>query len=267
MGSPERLGHDLVDHSERKQVLGRQAQRIGGPGDRLGGLLPIEDRRAPFGRDHRIAGVLEHQDPIADAERQRAAASSLADHAHHHRNPQRSHCAEIPSDRLRLTALLRVQARECALGVDHGDDRPTKALREPKEAQRLAVSLGPRHAEVPPQLFLRRAPALMADEHHRTVPNRANPPTIGGIVGEPTVAVQLGELVEDLAGVVQGLRPVGMARELHSVPRAQARRRAAPRGLRPRASESGDRPRPETCARALLRSARSSSSSGRSKSR
>src|SRR5690242_11951693 len=55
MRAAEWLGHDLVDHAEREQILGGQPQRLGCPGDRVRGLLPVENRRTALGRDHRVA--------------------------------------------------------------------------------------------------------------------------------------------------------------------------------------------------------------------
>src|ERR1051326_2005223 len=81
VGATERLGDDVVDDAELEEVFRRQAKRLRGARHRIGGLLPVEDRGAAFGRDHRITRVLEHQDAVADPESERSSAASLTDDA------------------------------------------------------------------------------------------------------------------------------------------------------------------------------------------
>src|SRR3954471_16768045 len=59
MRPAERLGDDLVDEAERLQAARRDAQCLGGVGRHFGAAP--QDRRATLGRDHRIGGVLHHQ--------------------------------------------------------------------------------------------------------------------------------------------------------------------------------------------------------------
>ena len=80
--------------------------------------------------------------------------------------------------------------------VDEDDDRPAELLGQPHRAQRLAVALGPRVAEVPEDLVLGVAALDVADEQHRLalVVGEAGHDRV--IVGEAAVAVNLDEAGE-----------------------------------------------------------------------
>src|SRR5206468_2122353 len=72
------LGHNPVNHAQPEAILGRNLQ---GFGDLLGpSRIPEADGRRALGGDHRIAGVLPHEDADCDTQRQCSAAASLADH-------------------------------------------------------------------------------------------------------------------------------------------------------------------------------------------
>ena len=78
--------------------------------------------------------------------------------------------------------------------VDEHDDRPVELLGEPHRAQRLAVPLRPRVAEVAEDLLLGVAALDVADEQHRLalVVGEAGHDRV--VVGEAAVAVDLGEV-------------------------------------------------------------------------
>ena len=80
--------------------------------------------------------------------------------------------------------------------VDEHDDRPAELLGEPHRAQRLAVALGPRVAEIPEDLLLGVAALDVADEQHRlpVVVGEAGHDRV--VVGEAAVAVNLDEAGE-----------------------------------------------------------------------
>ena len=50
------------------------------------------------------------------------------------------------------------------------------------------------------------------------------PPTMDGVLGEEAVAVELLEIVEDVADVLERVRPLDVARELDHVPGRRAAR-------------------------------------------
>ena len=67
----------------------------------------------------------------------------------------------------RLPALLGAEAGPRARRVDERDHRHVELLGELHQAQRLAIALRMRHAEVALEILLRVAAALVADDHHR----------------------------------------------------------------------------------------------------
>ena len=80
--------------------------------------------------------------------------------------------------------------------VDEDDDRPAELLGQPHRAQRLAVALRPRVAEVAVDLLLGVAALDVADEQHRLalVVGEAGHDRV--VVGEAAVAVDLDEAGE-----------------------------------------------------------------------
>src|SRR6056297_4091772 len=71
MGAAEGFGDDLVDQLVLLQALRRDAHRLGGfPG--LLGAFP-QDGGTALRRDHAVDGVLQHQQPVAHADGERAA--------------------------------------------------------------------------------------------------------------------------------------------------------------------------------------------------
>ena len=100
----ERLRDDLVDHPKLVQILSREAHRLGGRG-RLIAAAP-QDGGAALGRDHRIHRVLEHQHPVRDRERDRAARTALADDHSDQRHRDLQARLDRAGDRLGLAALL-----------------------------------------------------------------------------------------------------------------------------------------------------------------
>ena len=89
---------------------------------------------------------------------------------------------------------MRVMTRRAELGGE---------LHQP---ERLAVALRVRHAEVALDVLLGVAPLLVPDHHHRVPARRAHPPTIAGSSMYKPVAVELDEIGEDGAEIIQGIR-------------------------------------------------------------
>src|SRR5687768_10998043 len=59
----QRLGNDPVDEAEGLQAARRDAERLGGLGRHLGAAP--QDGGATLGRNHRVGGVLQHDDEVA----------------------------------------------------------------------------------------------------------------------------------------------------------------------------------------------------------
>jgi len=111
-----RLGHDLVDHVEARQVRRGQLERVGGV--LLPGRVPPENRRAPLRRDHGVDRVLEHERAVPDPQSERSAGAPLPGDRDDDRNVEAGHLPEVHGDGLGLSALLRVDPRVGARGVD-----------------------------------------------------------------------------------------------------------------------------------------------------
>ena len=91
-----------ITSSTRPSCLRRSAVRFraSAAASFLSCALP-EDRRAAFRRDHRVGAVLEHQQPVAHADGERAARAALARH-----DADDRHASADISNRLRAMASL-----------------------------------------------------------------------------------------------------------------------------------------------------------------
>ena len=116
------------------------------------------------------------------------------------------HLAQVDGDRLGDAALLGLDARVRRRRVDEHDDRPAELLGQLHHAQRLAVALGPRVAEVAEDLLLGVAALLVADDQHRLPLVVGEAGDDGVIVGEAAVAVDLDEVGEQPLDVVERVR-------------------------------------------------------------
>jgi len=214
-----RLADDAVDQAQRLEPMRGDAQRLGGLG-RLRGALP-QDRGAALGRDHRVDRVLQHQRHVAHRDRQRAARAALADHRGDDRHLQRRHLVQVAADRLGLVALLGADAGKRAWSVDEGEHRQFELLGELHQPQRLAVALGPGHAEVAVAALLGVAPFLVPDHHHRLAVEARRPADDRRVVGVLAIAVQFVEVGEDRVHVVERVGPLRMARDHCHLPRRE----------------------------------------------
>ena len=219
MGTAARLGDDAVDDFHAHQILRRQAQRLGGVGG-LVGAAP-QDRGAALGRDHRIGRVLQHQHGIAGGEGDGAARAALADDGGDQRHGELQRGLDRARDGFRLAALLRLDAGIGARGVDEGQHRQAEALGEEHEPARLAIAFGPRHAEIMAHPRLGIGALLMRDRLHRETAEPPDAADDGAILGEGAVAGERHELGQQRVEIGAAVRPVGMARELHLLPRRE----------------------------------------------
>ena len=90
-------------------------------------------------------------------------------------------------------------------------------------AERLAETLGPRHAEVAADLFLRVAPLLMPDDRDGDTPEDREPGDDRRIVGVLPVAMELDEVGHERLDVVERIGAPGMPRDERLLPRREAR--------------------------------------------
>ena len=115
MRAAERLVDDPVDNAQRLEVGRGDPHRFRRIGRLVGG--PPQDRRAAFGRDHRIDRMLEHQHAVGRGDRDRAARSALADDHRDQRHLQRQGISRSTGRSLRPGRALRPRRPGKAPGV------------------------------------------------------------------------------------------------------------------------------------------------------
>ena len=85
-------------------------------------------------------------------------------------------------------------------------------------AQGLAIAFGLGHAPVAENFLLGVAALLLADHHDGALFEPAHAGDHGVVVGEETVAVDLVEIGEQALDVIERMRTLGVARQLHAIP-------------------------------------------------
>ena len=119
------------------------------------------------------------------------------------------------------SAMWRSSARDAGIRarrVNQRDDGQAEFVREPHQAQRLAVAFGMRGAEVAQNVFLGVAAFLRADDHDAVFAQLGKTADHRAVLGEQAVAVQFLKIRESVLDVIQRVRPLGMARELDALP-------------------------------------------------
>jgi hypothetical protein len=210
------LGHHRIDDAELEAVSGVGLERRSSL-LRLSGIAP-EDRGATLRRNHRIDRVLLHEHAVCNGDRDRATRSSLTDDAGDARHAQAQHRELRAGDPTSLAVLLRDDTRIGARRVHERDDRESVAIGDLHRPHRLPVSLRIRHPEVAVRPLTDVAALLVADERDRPALEAAEARDERRIVAERAVAVQLDEVVENALDVIEGVRPVLVARELDRLP-------------------------------------------------
>ena len=109
--------------------------------------------------------------------------------------------------------------------IDEADDGSTEFLGNLHAAKRLAIALGMGHAEVALHALLRGAALAVADHQHFVIAEPRHAARHRGIVAKGAIPVNLAEIREDPLDKVHGVRPLGMARRLNSLPRRRNRLR------------------------------------------
>ena len=108
-------------------------------------------------------------------------------------------------------ALLGAEPGIGARRVDQRDDRRAELGGQLHQPERLAVALGMRHAEVALEVLLGVAALLVPDDHHRDAAEPRPAAHDRRVVHVEPVAVELDEVGEDGAEVVERVRAAGVA--------------------------------------------------------
>ena len=132
------------------------------------------------------------------------------------------HFGEVPGNGFVLPALFGIKPGKRADRIDEGKDRQVVLLGEPHEPQRLAISFGPGHAEIPPDIFIDVLAFIMADEHHlRVSPSLAKPPISAWSspnARSPCSSMKSVKIMLDIIAQDRALRVPG---DLHRLPGSQ----------------------------------------------
>ena len=219
------LFDDLVDDAEAQQIRRGHAEALRGLLDARA-VLP-QYRRAAFGRNDAVGPVLEDEYAVGDAERERPTAASLADDRRDDRHGGLRHGREARADRLALPALFGADAGISARGVDERQDREPEPRRHLVHAERLAVALRVRLPEVARHLVLRAPALLVPDDDDGLAVEAGEARDDRRVVAEAAIAVELDPVLEDAIDVVERVGPVLVPRELHLLPRREAREELA----------------------------------------
>ena len=116
--------------------------------------------------------------------------------------------------------------------VNERDDGQAEFVRQPHQAERLAIAFGMRGTEVAQNVFLGVAAFLRADDQHPVFAQPGKTADHRAILGKQPVAVQFLKTGKSLLDVIQRVRPARMARELHALPRSQVQKNLPARFLK-----------------------------------
>ena len=162
--------------------------------------------------------MLEHQHLVGGGDGDRAARAAFADDHGDVGDAEREAGVGRAGDRLGLAALLGVDAGKGAGGVDEGDDRKLEAVGKLHEAGRLAIALGPGHAEIVLEAALRVVALLLADDDDGCAAEPAETADDRLVLAEIAVAGERGEVGDQTFQIVGAARPPLDARDLGFLP-------------------------------------------------
>ena len=148
-------------------------------------------------------------------------AAALAEHDGDDRHLEGEEFAQVDRDGLGDVPLLRRDAGIGAGRVDESDDGQVELLRQPHQAQRLAVALGVGEPEVVLDVLLGVVALLVAHDHHLLVADGGEAADERLVVAEAAVAAHLHEIGGDELDVVEGVGPRRMTHDLHALPGAE----------------------------------------------
>ena len=126
---------------------------------------------------------------ITDANTQRAARRTLANHDTDQRRAQARHDGKILRDGLRDASLFRVDTGVGSGGVDQCNHRHFEALGHFHEPHCLAVPLGLGHTEIAVHLVFDRTTLLLANDHHWPVVESRHTTDNGLVVGKVSITM------------------------------------------------------------------------------
>ena len=157
---------------------------------------------------------MQHIDLITHRDGQRATGATLTNDGTDDGHTQACHFIKIAADRFGLATLFSTNPRVCARGINECHDGNAKLFGQFHQAQCLAITFRAWHAEIAINLFLGVASLLMTN-HHDWLAIKAGQATHDcRVVGKGSITMQLFEIREDAAQVVQCIRTLRVASHL-----------------------------------------------------
>ena len=101
-------------------------------------------------------------------------------------------------------------------------------VRQPHQAQRLAIAFGMGGTEIAQDVFLGVAALLRADDHDAVFAQFGKAADHGAVFGKQPVAVQFLKIGESGLDVIQRVGPLGMAGQLDALPGGEVRENLPP---------------------------------------
>jgi len=146
---------------------------------------------------------------------------AIADHQTDNRHFEFEAGFDRPGDRFRLAAFLRADAGIGARGIDESDDRQTETVGQIHQALGLAISFRTRHPEIVFHAGFRVVTFFLAEHDDGTAVEASHAADHRVVFRVGAVAGQRREIGDQGVHIVQAMRPVRMAGDLHFLPGGQ----------------------------------------------
>ncbi len=134
---------------------------------------------------------MQHQDGVADRDRERTTRTAFTNDDADHRHTQGGQLEQVAANCLRLAALLSTHAGVGTRRVDEGDNGEAELLCGLHQAQGLPIPLGAGHAEVAVDLVAGVPTLLVAYNQHGLAIKPGKATDDRRIVGKRAITVQL----------------------------------------------------------------------------
>ena len=160
---------------------------------------------------------------MAAAKCHRPTRTALTDHGGNQRDLDVEAGFDGASNCLGLTARLGVDPGIGAGGIDKSQHRQTETLGEPHQPLHFSITLGACHPEIVNEPFLGIRALFGADRHDAAPAETAEAADNRPVLGKSSVTRERDKLGNQPADIIEGVRPLRVARDLHFLPRRQPR--------------------------------------------
>ena len=108
----------------------------------------------------------------------------------------------------------------CARRINQADNRQREFFGVAHHAHGFAVAFGVRHPEIAAHIFFGVVALLVADNHHTVFRHPPNATHQRLVIRLAAVAVQLEKIIAQHFHIIQRVRALRMAGDLHFIPRS-----------------------------------------------